>query len=211
VCGDGRLGSGETCDDGNTDKGDGCSDACQVEIGFHCVVPGRRCTSLCGDGRMAGTETCDDGNQASGDGCSEFCLTEACWDCTSGVCRYRGPVVDGGSCHGLPVAGCGDGRLQGAEECDDGAENGDANYGGCSSRCRYLGCGDGIVNGPEECDLGADKNTVIYGDSAGCRPGCTRAHYCGDGYVDEDYGEMCDNGTLNGATLCTPFCSIYLP
>ncbi len=31
-CGDGIVGSGETCDDGNTVSGDGCSGTCQVEI-----------------------------------------------------------------------------------------------------------------------------------------------------------------------------------
>jgi cysteine-rich repeat protein len=211
ICGDGRLGSAETCDDGNTDRGDGCSDVCQVELGFYCVVPGRRCTPLCGDGRVLGTETCDDGNQMSGDGCSEFCLTEDCWDCTGGVCRPRPPAVDGGNCRGLPTAWCGDGKLQGAEECDNGAGNSDGDYAGCSTRCRYLGCGDGIVNGPEECDLGHGKNTTAYGDPAGCRPGCTLAHYCGDGYVDSDHGEQCDYGALNGASICGQYCHIYLP
>ena len=79
-------------------------------------------------------------------------------------------------------------------------ENSDGDYGGCSTHCRYLGCGDGIVNGPEECDLGFARNTAVYGDSAGCRASCTRSHYCGDGYVDADYGEHCDNGALNGTS-----------
>jgi len=174
------------------------------------VVPGRRCTPVCGDGLVVGTETCDDGGQASGDGCSELCVTEGCWDCTSGVCLPEPPVVDGGSCPVPPTAFCGDGILQGAEECDEGAENADDRYGGCSTRCRYLGCGDGIVNGPEECDLGHGRNTAIYGDSAGCRASCTRAHYCGDGYVDTDYGEECDLGEQNGPSVCTYQCSFYI-
>jgi cysteine-rich repeat protein len=196
VCGDGILGPGEECDDRNLDAGDGCSPFCTVEPGFRCVVPGRRCTPICGDGMVVGMETCDDGNSVSGDGCSEFCLTEDCWDCSSGVCRPRPPVVDGGNCHGLPVAGCGDGKLQGAEECDDGAANNDSNYGGCSTHCRYLTCGDGIVNGPEQCDLGFARNTTVYGDRTGCTRDCTVPRYCGDGVVDGDFGEQCDMGAV---------------
>jgi cysteine-rich repeat protein len=214
VCGDGVVGSGEECDDGNTNRGDGCSDVCKVELGFHCIVPGRRCTPICGDGLVVGTETCDDGNQANGDGCSEFCLTEPCWTCNGGVCQPRPPVVDGGNCMGLPVppyAYCGNDKLDGAEECDEGPANSDSNYPGCSTHCRYLRCGDGFVNGPEECDQGFAKNTAVYGDPDGCTANCTRPHYCGDGYVDAEYGETCDNGALNGQSLCTQTCRIYLP
>ncbi len=32
VCGDSRIGRGETCDDGNTEDGDGCSAVCQIEV-----------------------------------------------------------------------------------------------------------------------------------------------------------------------------------
>ena len=36
LCGDGQLGVGEACDDGNTDAGDGCSATCVVERGYVC-------------------------------------------------------------------------------------------------------------------------------------------------------------------------------
>jgi cysteine-rich repeat protein len=211
ICGDGVLGPGEACDDGNIEKGDGCSDVCMVEAGFRCVVPGRRCTPICGDRMIVGTEDCDDGNSASGDGCSELCLTEDCWDCTSGACFLRPPVVDGGSCHGLPGGFCGDGLLQGAEECDAGAENSDGAYGGCSTHCQYLVCGDGIVNGAEACDLGTAENTAVYGDHTGCTSACALPHFCGDWYVDAAWGEDCDNGSLNGQSLCTQYCRIWMP
>jgi cysteine-rich repeat protein len=211
VCGDGRVEGVEQCDDGNTSPGDGCSGTCSVEAGFQCIVPNRRCTPVCGDKRMVGTETCDDGNTTNGDGCSEFCLTEPCWDCASGVCLRRPAAVDGGNCAGLPGAWCGDGRLEGAEECDDGTENSDGDYPGCSKHCRYLRCGDGVVNGPEACDLGA-ANTAVYGDPAGCTRDCTRPRYCGDGVVDSDYGEMCDMGPDNGVhSFCTEYCVMIIP
>jgi cysteine-rich repeat protein len=211
ICGSGVLDPGEECDDGNVEKGDGCSAVCQVETGFRCVVPGRRCTPICGDRRIVGMENCDDGNSASGDGCSEFCLTEDCWDCSSGACLPRPSVVDGGNCDGSPAAYCGNGRIEGAEECDQGAENSDDSYGGCSTHCHYLVCGDGIRSEPEECDLGSARNTAVYGDTAGCTSTCTVPHYCGDGYVDSLWGEMCDNGSLNGRTICTVICLIVIP
>jgi cysteine-rich repeat protein len=166
---------------------------------------------ICGNGWLDPGEDCDDGNSASGDGCSEFCLTEDCWNCTSGVCQPRPSSVDGGSCHGLPGGFCGDGILQGAEECDAGAENSDGAYGGCSTHCRYLVCGDGIVKGAEECDLGTAENTAVYGDHTGCTSACALPHFCGDWYVDAASGEECDNGSLNGQLLCTQYCRIWMP
>ena len=64
ACGDGLLEGtcGETCDDGNTDICDGCSDVCQIE-----VVP-----IVCGDGAVnrACGEECDLGWPC---GLLEFC------------------------------------------------------------------------------------------------------------------------------------------
>ncbi len=36
VCGDGTVGVGEICDDGNTIAGDGCSNTCTIESGYFC-------------------------------------------------------------------------------------------------------------------------------------------------------------------------------
>src|SRR6185295_14299419 len=38
ICGDGAIGVGETCDDGNTLNGDGCTASCQIEA--ECYDPG---------------------------------------------------------------------------------------------------------------------------------------------------------------------------
>jgi cysteine-rich repeat protein len=61
VCGNGRIESGEECDDGNTTSGDGCTAECEAE---------------CGDGTVNGEEQCDDGNLMSGDGCDANCRLE---------------------------------------------------------------------------------------------------------------------------------------
>src|SRR5262249_14484224 len=61
ICGDGILGAGEACDDGNTANCDGCRGDCSaVETG-------------CGDGFLCGAEVCDDGNTANCDGCRGDC------------------------------------------------------------------------------------------------------------------------------------------
>jgi cysteine-rich repeat protein len=35
-CGNGQVGSEETCDDGNAVSGDGCSSTCRAEAGYDC-------------------------------------------------------------------------------------------------------------------------------------------------------------------------------
>src|SRR5262245_44672582 len=55
VCGDGALGTGEVCDDGNDDGGDGCAaDCAAVESGWTCGDPGVPCveTQICGNGLL---------------------------------------------------------------------------------------------------------------------------------------------------------------
>jgi hypothetical protein len=54
---------------------------------------------------------------------------------------------------------CGDGIVQGPEECDHGAGNGQGSgVSGCTLSCRrYHYCGDGVVDPTvgDECDFGA--------------------------------------------------------
>ena len=66
---------------------------------------------------------------------------------------------------------CGDGVIAAGEECDLGAANDDAAYGGCRTDCTWGPfCGDGEIDGPEVCDDGVNV-TLEYG-AAGCAPGC---------------------------------------
>lgn len=64
VCGNGKLESGEECDDGNKTNGDGCSCSCKKEA------------PVCGNGRVEDKEECDDGNTANNDGCTNTCKKE---------------------------------------------------------------------------------------------------------------------------------------
>lgn len=52
VCGDGIMGPGEMCDDGNSSGGDGCSSSCQIEAGYRCdsPIPGSAGANMVADG-----------------------------------------------------------------------------------------------------------------------------------------------------------------
>jgi len=84
---------------------------------------------------------------------------------------------------------CGNGVVEPdvAEECDEGAGNGE---GACSMECKKISCGDGVLQEPEECDHG-DKNS----DNGACTAFCTIAT-CGDGFIHTDE-EECDDGPAN--------------
>ncbi|MDD9967057.1 MAG: DUF4215 domain-containing protein [Myxococcales bacterium] len=125
-CGDAVVDEGETCDDGNTNPADGCSNSCQPP-------------AQCGNGTEEGSEECDDGNNVSGDGCTATCQDEAT-NCGDGTVDADEQCDDGNTDAGdgcdancrLEGVFCGDGTRDPGEECDDGnTESGD----GCSFDC----------------------------------------------------------------------------
>jgi fibro-slime domain-containing protein len=94
---------------------------------------------------------------------------------------------------------CGDGVVNGSESCDNGPDNKDDSYGGCTTQCTVSPfCGDGRVDDKygEECDNGVNDTT--YGHTSGCGPGCKVVPFCGDGKVDSLFEEECDDGAKNG-------------
>jgi fibro-slime domain-containing protein len=95
---------------------------------------------------------------------------------------------------------CGDGTQTPGEACDDGEDNDDSAYGGCTNLCkRGPRCGDGKLQKPQEaCDDG--RNLTPYSiDREGCAPGCQLPAWCGDEQVDSLFGEACDDGKNDGA------------
>ncbi|MDP3278948.1 MAG: DUF4215 domain-containing protein [Deltaproteobacteria bacterium] len=63
-------------------------------------------------------------------------------------------------------------------------------------------CGDGVVTRDEACDDGT--NDGRYG---GCLPGCRmRAPFCGDGMLQRDSGEQCDDGNMVNGDGCSTRC-----
>jgi hypothetical protein len=70
---------------------------------------------------------------------------------------------------------CGDHLIwAGKEDCDNGDNNNDVLYGGCSTQCKYgPRCGDAKLQDLEECDLGPDNGTGEFlPDSVPCDDGC---------------------------------------
>ncbi len=65
---------------------------------------------------------------------------------------------------------CGDGIVQGGEDCDDGNLSEDDR---CTNNCRQIVCGDGLVRGNEECEDGNLSNDDF------CSSQCKRFR-CGD-------------------------------
>ncbi|MCE9574508.1 MAG: DUF4215 domain-containing protein [Deltaproteobacteria bacterium] len=118
--------------------------------------------------------------------------------CSDGVDNDGNGMIDceSPSCAGERVCGCGNGRKDGVEACDDGnADNGD----GCTTACAVAACGDGYVQlGVEACD---DNNRD---DADGCRNDCTFAR-CGDGVVAAGV-EGCDDGNTDDTDACRTDC-----
>jgi len=101
--------------------------------------------------------------------------------------RARWTATTGQTLAGVVGQVCGNGVLEGTEQCDDGNTNsGD----GCAYNCVIELCGNGTLDPGEECD---DGNTNGFD---GCSSGCT-LEICGNGRVDAS--EQCDDGgTVNG-------------
>jgi cysteine-rich repeat protein len=95
------------------------------------------------------------------------------------------------------VAVCGNGVLEGGEQCDDGNNN---NFDGCSEHCTIEICGNGVIDASEQCD---DGNTSS-GD--GCSSTCQIevVKKCGDGVVND--GEQCDDGNTTSGDGCSDKC-----
>lgn len=85
---------------------------------------------------------------------------------------------------------CGDGVVEGIEECDDGNQD---DTDSCSSLCIRSFCGDGTKQLGEECDDGNLFN------EDGCTNGC-RLPRCGDGVLQE--GEECDDANATSTDGC---------
>lgn len=92
----------------------------------------------------------------------------------------------------VPV--CGDGAIEGAEECDDGNLIDDD---GCSALCIAEFCGDGTLHTGEECDDGNNDA------DDGCDAICV-TEFCGDGTLHT--GEECDDGNNDSDDGCDAVC-----
>lgn len=218
-CGDGVLEPGiEACDDGNAFAGDGCApfsndgDAtndCRIEAGFHCVhetgtatSPDTRSCARCGDGVRQPGEACDDGNQQAGDGCgyvTDAELTNDCYVETGYVCE--GALTQTSACYD-----CGNGIVEGTEVCDNdlGGTCSGAPAQGCTTDadCTGLGVCQGVAGDGCAASCKAIEPTYRCADVGGTNA-CFR---CGDGHLDVEVGEVCDDGDNAGGDGCNASC-----
>ena len=69
-------------------------------------------------------------------------------------------------------------------------------------------CGNGTVEGDEFCDDGANNGRYAYNAADRfCNTDCTGwAPYCGDGILQTNYGEECDDGNNNSGDECDAVC-----
>ena len=208
--------SGEADDDGFLATGD--TDATEDVGGGDASAD---TNAVCGDGARDQGEECD-GTDIGGASCITAGFSGGRISCDAD-CRLV--VTD--CVEDIPVD-CGDGVLDGTEECD-GTEFGDATcadfdfaFGAlaCDDACRIdtsgcgtLGaCGDGTVDDGEECDDGNNS------DGDGCAFDCV-TEYCGDGIVHTALDEDCDVGSVLatecaggvGYSLCTDTCTLDGP
>lgn len=68
-------------------------------------------------------------------------------------------------------------------------------------------CGNGIVEPGQDCDVPGETgeySTTIAGRQ--CTPDCTWGPYCGDGILQTQFGEECDDGTNIDDGFCTADC-----
>ena len=186
--------------------------ACNFERQSACAGPEQKQRLICESGAWktgvpcAANENCD---RLSGN-CAPIIA-----ECTSQVVGFRfcgetgsvkvcGPDrvrLETESCDGACVSGqcmlpgCGDGRVDAGEQCDDGNQS---NTDGCTNLCRSPACGDGFQQAGEECDDG----NLAAGDL--CTNSCKKPK-CGDAAVQS--GEECDDGNaIDNDATCTNAC-----
>lgn len=185
-CGDGILGKGEQCDFGQAKYGQ--SDAACTK---QCKLANNK-KPACGDGILEKGEACDLGpNNGNFDWCYPGCFSTGGRGCTA-------------KCQVAKGYRCG------------------PNNSGCSQNC-----GDGYIEAGEKCDLGSEGQGVQHnGTGQGCTASCTVQtgwkcgpkptaypttvclHICGNGLVEPEKGEQCDDANNENGDGCSSNCKI---
>jgi cysteine-rich repeat protein len=99
---------------------------------------------------------------------------------------------------------CGNGVVEGEEECDDGDDNSDVEADACRTDCRQAFCADGTRDTGEECDSGQQNSDS---EPNTCRTDCSLPA-CGDGIIDSEppNEEVCDDGNVVDDLTCSSDC-----
>ena len=138
------------------------------------------CDAVCGDGIIRGDEQCDIKDHIADDVAAKL----GCQNC-----RLK--------------SYCGNGIIEAGEMCDGG----EAGVDWCDPNTCVLHpntCGNGVLDEHEQCDYKiTDTSNADY--RANCLTTC-RISGCGDGTVDPNAGEECDDANHSNDDMCTTLC-----
>ncbi len=202
VCGDGRVDPGEVCDDGNTSDCTGdCSADCSEFTGPSCGNGVIDCGEVC--------ENSDESDLTTDTGCSAAtpnCQPE-CGACSAFVCG-DGVVDPGEACDGYYVCN-GPGITETCTgpndltNCDAGVTECVIATGLCTDESGFCT----LANEDTACPAG--ESCMATPLAGVCNSTCTGFGVCGDGIVDTDLSEECDDGNGNSdvaADACRSNC-----
>jgi cysteine-rich repeat protein len=141
----------------------------------------------------SGDTTCSDGctSSAGDSGTGSSGNADSSTDTTGAESSSEGTPEESSS-EG-PSGVCGNGVVEGGEDCDDSGVSAT-----CDGDCTDATCGDALLNtmAGEICDAG--------GESFGCDVDCTLP-VCGDGIANASANEICDDG--GPTATCDPDCT----
>lgn len=200
------AGSPETCPNGEPDYGEcGPEGTCLEDCGEY-----MECYEYTSESECYFVAGChwyyDDYGYFGGDFCADKLLF-----CGDGYCTDT-DGEDEENCPRDCRERCGNGVLEGEEECEP-----DENDPDCNAECSYDRCGDGVVAYYEYCDPDTgitDDPYVAFIGNEYCNEYCEFS-WCGDGYVDEwlsadgeFFVEDCDDGNNSDADGCASDCTL---
>ncbi|MBU0767332.1 hypothetical protein KKF55_06190 [Patescibacteria group bacterium] len=199
-CGNGVQETGEQCDDGNRYNQDGCNVECRTDTALQPL------TGVC--------EPCSECDETSA-GCyvhTNPYLTPIVPSpaCRQNISTYLQNTYPWYTCRRPGT--CGNGRLEGQEQCDDGnSKGGDGCSVGCMREPSYYcpNCEGVTCTGGQVCTV--SNTSTAFGGSPTCRDpnnlvtGVVTCSACGNGRPD--LGEECDDGNTVNTDACTNNCT----
>ncbi|MCD6499407.1 MAG: hypothetical protein J7M25_14035 [Deltaproteobacteria bacterium] len=154
---------GKTCAslDGFVDGPLFCGAMCRFDTS-HCKP------ATCGDGTLdAPAEECD-GSDLGGMTCDSLNLGSGTLTCQTNCLE-----LDTSGCAKQPI--CGNGVVEGNEECDEGSNNSNTNPDACRADCTLPWCGDGVADSGEACDtMDLNEKTCASFGMGGTGLACNR-------------------------------------